>query len=91
VSAHSKDILKFNFQSGAGGDGGEKIRDAFFTGVRMARRQKGGVHAGQRDKFGQKFFRARHGRRMSQPNALCHFLLDMKIFERVNTSNEKPD
>jgi hypothetical protein len=28
--------------------------------VRMARRQKGGVHAGQRDEFGQKFFRARH-------------------------------
>jgi hypothetical protein len=44
--------------------------------VRMARRQEGRVHTGQRDEFGQKFFRARHGRRMSQANALCHFLLD---------------
>src|SRR5580704_11276667 len=87
VSAHSKDILKFNFQSGAGGDGGKKIRDAFFTGVRVARRQKGGIHAGQRDEFGQKFFRARHGRRMSQPNALCHFLLDTGFFGNKFTSN----
>jgi len=45
----------------------------------------------QRDEFGQKFFRARHGRRMSQAKALCYFLLDMKIFEGVNTSNEKAD
>jgi len=26
----------------------------------MARRQEGGIHAGQGDEFGQKFFRARH-------------------------------
>jgi hypothetical protein len=31
---------------------------------------------GKGDEFGQEFFRARHGRRMSQPKALCHFLLD---------------
>jgi len=49
-----------NFQAGTGGDGSQKIRHAFFTGVRMMRRQKSGVHAGQRDEFGQKFFRARH-------------------------------
>jgi hypothetical protein len=56
-----QNFLKFNFESGAGGDGVEKICDAFFTGVRMARRQEGRVHAGQRNKFGQQFFRARHG------------------------------
>ena len=55
-----QDFLKFHFQSGARGDGGEKIRDALFTGVWVARRQKGRVHARQRDEFGQKFFRARH-------------------------------
>ena len=55
--------LEFHFQPGARGDGGEKIRDVLFTGVRMARRQKGGIHAGQRDEFGQKFFRARHAAR----------------------------
>jgi hypothetical protein len=54
--------LKFNFKTGARGNGGEKIRDALFSGVRVARREKGGIHAGQCDKFGQKFFRARHAR-----------------------------
>jgi hypothetical protein len=33
----------------------------------MARRQKGGIDARQSDEFGQQFFRARHGGRMSQP------------------------
>jgi hypothetical protein len=47
----------------------------------MARRQEGGIHAWQRDEFGQEFFRARHGRRMSQPKALCHFLLDREFFK----------
>jgi hypothetical protein len=41
--------------------------------VRMARRQKCGIHAGQRDELGQKFFRARHGRRMSQPIRFANF------------------
>jgi hypothetical protein len=36
--------------------------------VRMARRQKGGVHAGQRDEFSQKFFRARHDGRVAKLN-----------------------
>ena len=31
--------------------------------------------------FGQKFFRARHGRRMSQAKALCHFLLDAEFLK----------
>ena len=60
------DFLKFHFQSGARGGGGEKIRDALFAGVRMARRQEGGIHAGQRDEFGEQFFRARHGGRLPQ-------------------------
>ncbi len=76
IGAIGKNFLKFNFQSCTRGDGGEKICDVFFIGIWMARRQKRRIHAGQRDKFGQKFFRARHGRRMSQANALCHFLLD---------------
>jgi hypothetical protein len=33
--------------------------------VRMARRQKGRIHAGQRDEFSQKLFRARHGRKFN--------------------------
>ena len=40
-----KDLLKFHFQSGPRGGGGEKIGDVFFTGVGMARREKGGVDA----------------------------------------------
>ena len=43
--------------------------------------EEGGIHAGQHDEFGQEFFRARHGRRMSQPNALCHFLLDTRFWQ----------
>jgi hypothetical protein len=83
-------LLEFHFQSYARGDSGEKIRDALLACERMwlvglsrrssVRRNEGGIHAGQRDEFGQKFFRARHGRRMSQPKALCHFLLDMGVF-----------
>ena len=30
-----KNLLKFDFESGAGGDGGEKIRHPFFTSERM--------------------------------------------------------
>ena len=41
IGAAGQNFLKFDFQSGAGGDGGEKIRDTLFlAGVRMARRQK---------------------------------------------------
>ena len=56
IGTTGQNFLKFHFQSGARGGGGEKIRDVFFAGVRMARRQKGGVHAGQRDEFGQQVF-----------------------------------
>jgi hypothetical protein len=78
MSAHSKDRLEFNFESGARGDGGAKIRDALFAGERMrlaglprrgsARRNEGGIHAGQRDEFGQEFFRARHAAAAYQAN-----------------------
>ncbi|MGP8220892.1 MAG: hypothetical protein ACLQPI_15765, partial [Limisphaerales bacterium] len=103
--------MKFDFESGACGDGGEKIRHILLAefdssaGVspaafgcqlqagrlrygpaqlRRALRGEGGIHAGQRDEFGQKFFRARHGRRMSQANALCHFLLDTGFLRALN-------
>jgi hypothetical protein len=42
-----------------------------------AREKNCRIHAGQRDEFGQEFFRARHGCKMSQPKVLCHYLLDM--------------
>ena len=71
IGASGQNILEFHFQSRARGGGGEKIRDAFLTGERMARRQKGRIHAGQRDEFGQQFFSARHGRRMT--GILNHF------------------
>jgi hypothetical protein len=68
VGATGQNFLKFNLQSGAGGDGSQKIRHALFAGVRMAQRQKGRIHAGQRDKFRQKFFRARHVGRVAKLN-----------------------
>ena len=40
-----KDFLKFNFESGARGGGGEKISHVFFTRIGMARRQERGVYA----------------------------------------------
>jgi hypothetical protein len=67
VAAAGQDFLEFHFQPGAGGGGGEKIGGVFFAGVRMARRQEGGVDARQSDEFGQQFFRARHGGRMPRP------------------------
>jgi hypothetical protein len=36
----------------------------------QALRGEGGVHAGQRDEFGQEFFRARHGFRVAQASSL---------------------
>jgi hypothetical protein len=38
---------------------------------------------------GQKFFRARHGRRMSQANALCHFLLDTGFLQMQSQAQHK--
>ena len=67
IGASGQNFLKFHFQPGAGGGGGQKIGGVFFTGIGMARRQEGGIHARQSDEFGQQFFRARHGGRMSQP------------------------
>jgi len=67
VGAAGQNFLKFHFQPGARGGGGEKIGHVFFTGERMARRQEGRIHTRQSDEFGQQLFRARHGRRMSQP------------------------
>jgi len=40
-------------------------------------------------KFGQEFFRARHGRRMSQPRASCHFLLDTGFRQKQIQSVKK--
>jgi hypothetical protein len=36
---------------------------------------------GKRDESSEKFFRARHGRRMSQAKALCQFLLDVGFLQ----------
>ena len=60
IGTARQDFLKFDFQSGSCGGGRQKIRDAFFARVAVARRQESRVHAGQRDEFRQKFFRARH-------------------------------
>ena len=60
LDAAGQNLLQFHLESGAGGNRRQKIRQALFPGERMARGQKGGVHAGQRDEFGQEFFRARH-------------------------------
>ena len=53
IETSGQNFLKFHRQSGARSGGGEKFRDAFFPGVRMAQRQEGRVHAGQGDEFGQ--------------------------------------
>ena len=60
-------FLKFNFQSGTRGDRREKVGNALFTrhpaGLprrSFASRDKGGIDAGQRNEFSQKFFGARH-------------------------------
>ena len=70
IGTAGQDFLKFHLQPGARGGGGEKIRNALFPGERMrlagvprrssGRRNEGGIDAGQRDEFGQEFFRARH-------------------------------
>ena len=63
-------FLEFNIESGMGGDGGEEICHILFTIMRLTKAglsrrssigwSEGGIHAGQRDEFGQQFFRARH-------------------------------
>ena len=89
-----QNVLKFDFQPGAGRDGCQKIRDILLAimqvgtrGPRVRRkfrfpsdgsasrpyhtlRDEGGIHAGQRDKFGQKFFGTRHGFRVAQASSL---------------------
>ncbi len=46
-----KHRLAFHLQPGAPGGGGQKIRHPLLAGVRIIRRQKGGVDAGQRDQL----------------------------------------
>ena len=46
IGATGQDFLEFHFQPGAGGGDRQKIRDVFFTGVRMAGRQKRRIYAG---------------------------------------------
>ena len=76
IGTPGQHFLKFDFQSGARGDRGQKIRDALFAKSwqgrpagrprprgRAALPQQNGegrIHAGQRDEFGQQFFGARH-------------------------------
>ena len=78
VAVRKDNFLKFHFQSGAGGGRRQKIRNAPFTRERMARRQERGIHAGQRDEFGQKFFRARHAGRMTQAQERLKRIADLR-------------
>ena len=60
IGTTGKNFLKFNVESGLGGDGGKKIRDALFAGAGVTGGQEGGIHAGQRDQVAQQFFGFRH-------------------------------
>ncbi|MGA2801677.1 MAG: hypothetical protein ABSE97_04820 [Verrucomicrobiota bacterium] len=62
--------MKFNLKPSAFSSAGKKIGDAFFPSMRMVRRKKSWVYAGQRNEFSQEFFRARHGFRVAQASSL---------------------
>ena len=68
IGAARQNLLKFDLESGMRGNGRQKIRCVLFSKFCQAGlsrrspalRGEGGIHAGQRNEFGQQFFRARH-------------------------------
>jgi hypothetical protein len=60
IGTSGQHLLKFDSEPGPPGDGREKISNVPFSGVRMARREKGRIDAGESDQFDQELFGTRH-------------------------------
>jgi hypothetical protein len=80
IGTTGQNLLKFHFESGFGSNRCQEIRNALFTVMRLTKAglsrrssigwSEGRIHAGERDEFGQEFFRARHGFRVAQASSM---------------------